>query len=290
MKKREKRKFGIEPYLYVLPAMILFFLFTFYPFLKTVILSFFRINAAGEVINFAGLENYKSILSNSSFRIAVKNSFKFAFVVTPVVLIIGLLLAILANKKTKTSKIYELMFALTMAVSSSVAAMIFKLMYNPTIGILNSWLNTKINWLNDPKVALLALIIIWIWLNVGYNFIFLLSAVRGIPGDIMESCQIDGASFPTKFFKVIIPMVSPTIFYLFITQLAGNLMMSALTLILTEGGPGESTQTMISFMIQQSVNNQNYNDGYAAAIIVFIITAITMLLAMQVEKKGVHYN
>lgn len=287
---KKNKSFKIEPYLYILPAMILFVLFTFYPFVKTFILSFFRVTSGGDVKEFVGVTNYINILNNIDFISAVKNSFKFALIVTPIELLIGLGLSLLANKKNKLSFVYELFFAITMAISSSVAAMIFKLLYNPTIGILNYWFNTSLQWLNDPKIALLSLAIIWIWINIGYNFIFMLSALRGIPKELLESADIDGANFIRRTTKIIIPMISPTIFYLFITQVAGNLMMSALTLILTDGGPQGTTETMLSFMIKQSVNNQNYNAGYAASILVFVITAIVMLISMKAEKRGVHYN
>lgn len=289
-KETKKLKIKLEPYLYILPALILLGVFKYYPFIKSFVLSFFRITSKGHIREFVGLKNYVNILKDVGFRKVVKNSFQFAIVSVPFGMIIGLILSIIANKKRKASPIYELLFALTMAVSSSVAAMVFQLLYNPTIGILNHWLGVKINWLNDSGTALFALTVIWIWLNIGYNFIFMLSAIRGIPEELLESADIDGANFWQKIVKVITPMISPTLFYLFVTQIASSLMMSALTLILTNGGPQGSTGTMIQYMLDQSVNNQNYNAGYAAAMIVFVITGIAMRLAMSVEKKGVHYQ
>ena len=179
---------------------------------------------------------------------------------------------------------------MTMAVSMSVAAMIFQLMYNPTIGVLNYVLGTHFNWLNDKKLAMIAISLIAVWLNIGYNFLFLLSAIRGMSADLLESAELDGANVFQKTTKIILPMISPTVFYLICNSLAKNMMMSGLVLILTQGGPQGSTETMISFMYKQSVNNLNYNDAYAAAVIAFVLTAIAMAFSFSFEKKGVHYN
>ena len=180
-----------------------------------------------------------------------------------------------------------------MAMSMSVSAMIFRLAYNPTIGALNYILGTRINWLNDPKWAMLAVSFIAVWMNIGYNFLFLLAAIRGIPDDILESANLDGAGFFSRTVNVIIPMISPTLFFLICTSLAKNMMMSGLVLIFTNGANMSTTSnidTMISFMYKQAVNNFNYNDAYAAAMIAFALTFVLMLISFRFEKKGVHYN
>ncbi len=289
-----KRKKGlmktIEPFLYLLPAIVFFIAFTYYPFFKTVYSSFFTVDSMGVIKSFVGLENFQNVLSNPAFIQSIKNTFIYVGLSSPVAIGIALMLAIVANQKTKMSPLYELMYAITMAVSLSVAAMIFQLMYNPTIGVLNHLLNTNLNWLNDKKIAMVALSLIAVWMNIGYNFLFLLSAVRGIPQELMESAAIDGANTFQKTTKIILPIISPTVFYLVCSSLARSMMMSALVLILTGGGPQGSTETMISFMYKQSVNNLNYNDAYAAAIIAFLITAVAMAISFSYEKKGVHYN
>ena len=290
--KKSFRK-TIEPYLYLAPALIFFLLFTYYPFIKTISSSFFLVNRMGKWRSFVGFDNYTNVLSNKNFIEAVKNTFIYMFFSAPVSIIIALILAIIANKPTRTSRIYETLFALSMAVSMSVAAMIFKIAYNPTIGALNYILGVKINWLNDPKFAMLSISFISTWLNIGYNFLFLLAAVRGIDVSLLESASIDGASLWRRTISIIIPLVSPTLFFLITTQMAKSMMMSGLVLIFTSSASMSTTanvETMISFMYKQAVNNLNYNDAYASAIIAFIMTFILMLLSFKFEKKGVYYN
>lgn len=289
-KKKKRFTKRIEPFLYLIPAFLFFIAFTYYPFAKTIFNSFFLVDSMGNIKEFVGLENFINVLTNDSFIQSIKNTLVYVVMSSPIAILISLVLAIVANKKTKTSSIYETMFAITMAVSLSVAAMIFQLMYNPTIGLLNTLLHTKFNWLNDKAIAMMAVSFIAVWMNIGYNFLFLLSAVRGIPDELMESADLDGANVFKRTFKIILPIISPTVFYLICNSLAKNMMMSGLILILTEGGPQGSTETMISFMYKQSVNNLNYNDAYAAAIIAFIITGIAMGISFAFEKKGVYYN
>lgn len=308
---RPKKPFAkrIEPWLYLAPAIIFFVMFTYYPFIKTIFSSFFRVNSMGRIVknppdNFIeylkamggrwmGLQNYTRVLGTSAFQVAIKNTFIYVILAAPLSIIIALVLALMANKARKTSVIYETLFAITMAMSMSVAAMIFKLAYNPSIGIVNHMIGMRINWLNDKRYAMVAIGIISTWMNIGYNFLFLLAAVRNIPTEILESYALDGARPFRKTMNIILPLISPTTFFLICTSLAKAMMMSGLVLIFTSGAGLSTTasiDTMISYMYKQAVNNLNYNDGYASAIIAFIITFILMLISFRFEKKGVHYN
>lgn len=186
--KKGKGKLGkrIEPYIYILPALIYFMIFSFYPFAKTIILTFFTVTANGEIKAFAGISNYVHVLTDTLFQKSILNTLIYVVFASPVSILIALILAILANKKTRTSTVYETMFSLTMAMSMSVTAMIFKIMYNPNIGIIDKLLRSKINWLNDEKYAMVSMSFISVWMNIGFNFLFLLAAVRGVPDELLE--------------------------------------------------------------------------------------------------------
>lgn len=286
----KKRKFRVEPYLYLLPALAYFTVFSFFPFIQTVISTFFTVTANGEIKEFAGISNYVRVLGDINFIRSVGNTIIYVILASPVAIVIALILALLANKKTRTSSIYETMFSLSMAMSMSVAAMIFKIMYNPNVGIINKVLGTKINWLNDSTYAMGALSFISVWMNIGFNFLFLLAAIRGVSTEFLESAQIDGASMWQKTKSIILPIISPTVFFLICNSLAKNMMMSGLPIILTEGGPNGSTSTMIYYMYNQAFGNMSYNDAYAAAVITFVLSLIAILISFSFEKKGVHYT
>lgn len=292
LKALKKHKMGrkIEPYMYLLPSLLFFAVFSFYPFIRTIIMSFFTVTSNGQVKEFSGLSNYINVFKDPNFVRSIGNTALYVVLASPVSIIIALVLAILANKKTRTSSIYETMFALTMAMSTSVTAMIFKIMYNPSIGIINKLFMTKINWLNDPKVAMIALSFISVWMNIGYNFLFLLAAIRGVPESLMESANLEGANLFQKVWHIILPIISPTVFFLICNSLAKNIIMAGLPIILTDGGPQGSTTTMIFYMYKQAFGSGNYNNAYAAAVITFIFSLVAILISFAFEKKGVHYQ
>lgn len=290
--RKRKKTLGqkIEPLFWLAPAFLFLGLFSYYPFLKTFFDSFFIVNSMGVIRKFAGLQNYIKILNNAKFIQAIGNTLKFVVFTVPFSVGLSFILAMMANKKRKLSPIYETLFSLPMAMSMSVSAMIFELMFSPTLGIVNAITGSRIQWLNDKNTAMTVVIVIQVWMNLGYNFLFILSAIRGLPVDIFEAAELDGVTPLSKGIKIVMPMVSPTLFFLMCNSLAKMLMMSGLSLILTNGGPSGTTETMISFMYKQTVENANYNAAYASAVIAFFITLVATAITFIYEKKGVNYD
>lgn len=278
-----------EPYLWLLPSMILFGVFTFYPFLSTIIKSLFILDSRGSIMHFVGLENYQRIFMDKSFLKAVLNTLLYVMMTVPVSKIFGFLLAILANKRRKFSAFYETAFSLPMAIASSVIAMIFQLLYVPSLGLINTAFHLKIQWLNDPKIALFSIAVIQIWLSTGYAFLFMLSAVRSVSDDIVESASLEGASALQKIIHIYVPLTSPTMFYLVCSDIAFMMMSMGLINILTQGGPQNSTITMIYYVFRQFSGSGNYTMANPAAVIAFCMTFIVTAISFIWEKRGVHY-
>lgn len=285
-----KSRRAIAPYLWLLPSMLLFILFTFYPFLQTIYKSLFIVDATGHVKRFVGFENYQYILSDQRFLIALKNTIWFVILTVPISKVIGFALAMLANRRRKLSSFYETSFALPMAMAASVMAMIFQLMYVSPLGIIDGILGVDIHWLTDSKYALLAISIIQIWLSSGYAFVFLLSAIRSVPQDIVESASIDGATPLHQVFSIYLPLVSPTMFYLIFTDMAYGMMMMSLVNVLTNGGPSNSTLTLMQYIFRQFNATGNYTNANPAAVITFLLTFLITMATFIWEKKGVHYQ
>lgn len=288
--KRTSLKKVLEPYCWLLPAFALFIPFTFLPFLQTVYKSFFIVDSMGTLKRFVGFENYLYILKDETFVKAVINTLVYVILTVPVSKILGMLLALLANKRRKTSFLYETSFALPMAMAVSVTAMIFQLLYVPSLGFINGVTGLKINWLTDPKYAMIAIAVIQIWLSTGYVFIFMLAAVRSVPKDMIESASIDGAGPFRQLFQIYLPLTTPTMFYLIITDISYSMMMMSLVSVLTDGGPKNATITIMYYIFKQIGAAGNYTNANPAAIIAFIMTLAATLLGFLWEKKGVHYS
>ncbi|WP_304427817.1 carbohydrate ABC transporter permease [uncultured Clostridium sp.] len=290
LKSKIKLRKKIEPYFYLIPTFIIFTLFVFYPFIKTIIMSMSTTNIRGQIKDFIGLENFKEILTSPEFYNSIFVTFKFVLIVAAPSVIIGFLLALLANNKLKGSRIYELMFSLPMAIASAPAAIIWTMIFHPTNGVLNHLLGTQIGWLTNSKFALISVAIVTIWLNIGLNFIFLLTGLRNIPNELIESAAIDGANYLTKVKNIIIPMVSPQMFLVVFMNLINAFQAFGQIKLLTQGGPGDSTNVLVHSIYREAFFNGRFEMACAQALILFVIMMIVTLLQFKFEKKGVHYQ
>ena len=288
VQKRKARQW--KPYLWLLPALLLFAVFPFYPFIETIWKSLFMVDLTGNPKRFVGLENYTYILSDEKFLTALKNTIFFVLMTVPVSKVFGFILAILANKRRRFSSFYETSFALPMALASSVVAMIFQLLYVSPLGIVNGLTGLNIPWLTEARYALFSIAVIQIWLSTGYSFVFLLSAVRSVPQELVESAAIDGASSFRKVFSIYIPLTTPTIFYLVFTDIAFGMMMMSLVNVLTGGGPNDATMTLMQYIFRQISASGNYTNANPAAVVTFFLTFVVTMATFIWEKKGVYYQ
>lgn len=287
---RRKSFKRLEPFFYLIPAGILIVLFTYYPFFKSLYQSFFLVNEFGEQGRFVGFENYEYLFKDPTFVKAIWHTFVYAFVTVPGSIVVGLILALLARKRLKFAPLYESMYLVPMAMSLSVTAMIFQFVLNPTLGAFNKITGSNIGWFTNEKWAFVCILLVQIWMNIGFNFLFLLTALRGIPDDILESAEIDGARYFRKLFRIILPLISPTVFFLVVTSLAKSMTSAGLVMILTNGGPNGSTEVIVSYLYKAAIINQDNNIGNAATMVGFLICFVMILGSFLYEKKAVTYT
>lgn len=280
----------LEPYLYLIPCLLGFWIFMFYPFIKTIFLSFNITNANGEAVEFVGFDNYKELFLSQDFISSIGVTLKFVVITAIPAIIIGLALAILANKKLKGSKVYEIMFAMPMAVSSSAAAVVWMLLFHPSIGVFNYILKSQIGWLTDEKIALFSVALVTVWLNIGLNFIFILTGLKNIPDELNESAQIDGAKMGRKFFKLTLPLISPTLFFVVFINMINSFQSFAQIKLLTSGGPANSTNVIVHEIYREAFFNNRFETACAESIILFFIILLITLIQLKFEKKGVYYS
>lgn len=289
---RKKKKNPIAPYLYLIPCMLVFAIFIFWPFLKTVVYSFTLTNTRGQPIEFVGFDNYIRQFTSPQFRNSLKVTFIFAPLVGIPTFIIGYFLAALASDKLRGSRIYEVMYSLPMAVASAPASAIwlFLLSSGPN-GIVNWLLGTEIRWLFDPKYALFAVAVVTIWLNIGANFIFLLTGFRNVPQELIESSRIDGAGYFTRLFRVITPVASPQIFFVIFLNIVTSFQSFAQIRLLTpNGGPGYSTNVLIYSIYQSAIRDSRYETAFTQSVVLFLIILVITLIQFKTEDKVVHYQ
>lgn len=290
MKGRRRKGEGIEPYLYLLPSLVLFGTFTYFPFLKTIYLSLSMTNVRGKVIEFVGFENYREVLTSPEFMNSIWITFKFVLLVGVPSILLGLILALLASIKMKGSRVYELMFSAPMAIASAPAAIVWMMIFHPTNGILNYLVQKEVGWLTDPKIAIFAVALVTVWLNLGVNFIFLLTGLRNIPEELVESASVDGANYIQKLFKVILPMLSPQLFFVLFMNLISSFQAFGQIKLLTQGGPGDSTNVIVHSIYREAFFNGRFEIACVQSLVLFLIMLVFTLIQFKFEQKGVHYQ
>ena len=279
----------IHPYFYLVPSMLIFAVFLFYPFFKTIYLSLYKTNKMGEAKLFVGLENYKALLSSPSFHNSLKVTLIFVSVVVIGSMLLGLVAAVLCNKAFPGIRFFSTAYALPMAIASSSAAMIFQIMLHPAVGIVNKLLNLDINWLNDPKTALWCVAILTAWLNSGINFLYFSAGLGNIDETIYERASVDGASGIQQFFSLTLPGLSPIMFYTLVVNIIQAFQSFGQIKILTEGGPNESTNVIVYSIYRDAFFNYRFGSAAAQSVILFLIVMVITLIMFRMEKKGVKY-
>lgn len=284
-----KKKWNVTPYFYLIPSLLVFGVFLFYPFFKTVYLSLYKTNKMGQAKLFVGLGNYKELLSSPSFLNSLKVTLIFVLIVVVGSMFLGLVAAVLCNKAFPGIQFFSTAYALPMAIASSSAAMIFQIMLHPSVGIVNKLLGLNINWLNDPKTALYCVAILTAWLNSGINFLYFSAGLGNIDETIYERASVDGASGIQQFFSLTLPGLSPIMFYTLVVNIIQAFQSFGQIKILTEGGPNESTNVIVYSIYRDAFFNYRFGSAAAQSVILFIIIMLITLVMFRMEKKGVTY-
>lgn len=284
----EKMKQG-NAYLYLIPCFLIFGVFLFYPFVKTIYLSFYKTDKLGQAKLFVGAENYTDLFTSKSFYNSLFVTLIFVVIVVVGSMLIGLIAAVLCSKAFPGIRFFSTSYALPMAIASSGAAMIFKIILNPTIGILNKMTGLDINWINDPKYALICVAVLTAWLNSGINFLYFSAGLGNIDDTIYERASVDGASAVQKFFRLTLPGLSPIMFYTLVVNIIQAFQSFGQVKILTQGGPGESTNLIVYSIYRDAFFNYKFGSAAAQSVVLFMIIMLLTLIMFRVEKKGVKY-
>ena len=289
--KAAKTRFSLEsicPYLYILPSLLLFSLFVFFPFAKTLFLSLSLTDQAGSAIDFVGLDNFRSVLLGSSSRdfwFSMGVTLRYAAMVVTSSIVLGLICAILANESFRGRGLVRTVFAMPMSISSACIAVIGVFALNPTMGIVNSLLGTSIKWLRDIHYALPSVAAVTVWMNIGLNFIFLIAALQNVDEALYEAGAIEGANFFQKHWHITLPCVSPTLFFLLIINVINAFQAYAQIRLMTQGGPGKYTRTIIYAIYLEAFQNNRYGMSAAMSVVLFIILFVLTLIQFKMEKK-----
>lgn len=292
-KKIGKEKIKLEyvaAFLFLLPNIIGFIIFTLWPMIYSFFLGFVKWGLINEA-SFVGLDNYKEIFRDNIFWVCLKNTAVYSFVKVPLNLFLSLLLAILLNQEIKGRNFFRTIAFLPAVCSSVAVAIIWKpLLESTQNGLINHMLGfigiSPIPFLSSTTWALPSVIGVGIWKELGYFMIIYLAGLQGIPSSYYEAASIDGANARTKFFNITLPLLAPTTFFAFVTSLIGSFQIFDLTSVLTTGGPANSTNTLVMYIYQNGF--RWFRMGYASslALILFVIIFTVTMIQSKLSNRN----
>ncbi|OLS40710.1 carbohydrate ABC transporter permease [Bacillus sp. MRMR6] len=288
-------KEDLAGYAFIAPMFIGTSVLVLFPILSSFVLSFTNWNfvAGYENAKFVGFENFSKLLTNALFLKGLLNNVILILAI-PITLMLSLGLAVIINKYVYLKDMFKVIYFMPFISSIVAVAVVFQVLFHPTKGPINQFLMTigienPPGWIADVSFALPSVMLIMIWTGIGFNLIIYLAGLQNIPKELYEAAQIDGATAWSQFTKITIPLVSPTTFLLFVTGVISSFKVFDLIIVLTNGGPANSTITPVVYLYQQAFIE--LKTGYASAIslVMFVIILIITYIQFIGQKKWVNY-
>ena len=271
--------------LFVLPALVGTFIFIIIPIICSFTLSFTEWDLLND-ITFVGLDNYKSVLSESEFLQILINTFVYAISTTLFAVIIPLIIASILNAKIRGAEAFKTIYFLPFITPAVVIAIVWAWIFDPNIGLVNNLLNTHYSWLYSTKLAMPILIFISVWKLIGYNVVLFLTGFSTINQDVYEAAKIDGANNKQTFLKITVPLLKPTIYFVTTVTAISSFQIFDLIYVMTQGGPAGSTDVIVYSIYKYAFEYFDIGKSCALAYILFVIILVLALIQKKFQKTN----
>lgn len=294
-KKNKKANNTLIAYSFILPNLIGFVIFTFMPIVFALILSFCEWNAGNSNIRFVGLQNYITMFTKDrSFPIALRNTIYYTVFTVPITLIVALLLAILMNKPIKGKVFFRSCFFFPYIASLVAVAVVWMAIFNPDKGPINQLLirigvTNPPRWAASQKWAMPTIIGLTVWKNMGYYMIVYLAGLQGVPRELYEAAQIDGAGRWKQFTNVIWPCITHTTFFVVMMLIITTFKSYDIMYITTQGGPGEATKVLAYHIYNSAFVSLKFGYASSVAMVLMLIVVVISIAEFKVERKFTEY-
>ena len=279
----------LMPYLYIAPITFFAIATSYVPFVRTLAFSIFRVGRDARLIEFVGTQNFRQVFAREDFAISLVATLRLTIMYVPTSIVLATLLAFLVHSLGNRGRLPQFIFTAPMAVPMASASLIFKTILNPNIGIVNSLLGIDFAWFWHRTHAMLGVLVLHLWVGLGFDFLMMLLALRRVPGDVQEAAMLDGAGALARFVHVQLPLAMPTVVFVVCTNIVLAMMTVTPILVITEGGPFRATWTLLYSMYVFGYGSQNYSVAAVYSVAVLVATAIFVLIAFTIDK-GVYYE
>lgn len=277
-----KKKQGKYAALFLFPYLTIFFIFRLGPSIAGLFISLTNWKLASKP-RFIKFDNFIKLFKDDYFYISVINTFKFFIIILPILICGSLLLALLLNQKMKFKNAARAISIIPYVLIPAVVGIMWTWLYDNNFGILNYYIKklggSTVYWLTDEKMAMLSVSIVVIWSYLGYNMVLFLAGLQGIPRELYEAAQIDGATKIKTFFKITLPLLSSVTSMVVTLTLVNVVQLFDQIFVMTKGGPGTATLTMVQYLYTSAF--QNYNLGYGATVEVMVLIILAIMIFVQ---------
>lgn len=274
----------LEILFFVAPALLVFLFFVVWPIIKAVQFSVYRWKGYGPLVDFVGLKNYASVLQNDVFTGAFTHNIIIVVLSILIQLPLGLAIALLLNRKMWGQGVLRTIIFVPYVLAEVIAGVVWFQLLQPQYGVIDTILSAvgisgpEEGWLGTPDVALYTVIAVLTWKYLGLAVILFLAGLQGVPEELYEAAQIDGATWWQVQRKITIPLLGPTVRTWAFLSMIGSLQLFDMVWILTGGGPANATTTMATFLVNEGTKRQNYGIASAASVILFVVALVMALL------------
>lgn len=291
--KKLNRRNTLIAYSFLLPNFIGFLVFTLIPVLAAFVLSFLEWDTANPMV-FVGLKNFAKLFKDETFKISFWNTIYYAIGSVPLTLICSLALAVILNRGFRGIKVFRAVFFFPYVTSIIAVAVVWNMLFHPSMGPINQVLmaigiKNPPGWTSSTEWAMPAIILVSIWRNMGYYMVLYLAGLQGIPRELYEAATVDGATSWQKFKRITIPMLTPTTFFVSIMLTISCFKIFDLVQLMTDGGPGRSTNVLVYHIYNQAFLNFKFGYSSAISMVLFAIVLIITIVQFRMEKKWVNY-
>lgn len=287
--RTRKIKKIVIPLIFIAPVLIINILFFCLPFLQSLLMFFFEWPLLGEK-TFIGLENYRELFADEQFRVSLVFTLKYTLMVTPALFLVAFVLALLIDGRFKGVTLFRSIYFSPVVISMTSCSLIWLWIYNDLYGILNYILqkfhiiDESILWMGEAKTSLPAIVFMITWKMSGFSMLIILAAFQSVDIQVYESASIDGASKMKQFFHITLPIIRPQVGLALIMSVIGSVLAFEQFLIMTKGGPTETTTTLVHYIYNTSFKYYNFGYGSAMTMILLIIMLVLSVAQMRLLK------
>ena len=293
MKMTLRKQRLIVPYLFIFPAIALFLVFMVYPLLKGFEISFFNWSIMpNKPSEFVGLQNYIQAFKDPIARIAFKNTLLYTFITVPAQMIIAMAVALLINSINRGKVFFRTIYYIPVITSWVIVSLLFRYLFQSPQGVINYFLvdvfhvaSKSIPWLQQASTAMIPIMGLGIWKGIGWSMIIYLAALSTIPHELLEAASIDGANTWQRFWSITLPLIGPTVVFTLVMLLIGGFNVFISVYLITNGGPMQQTEVLLSYMYHQSFDFLEFGYGAALSFLMAFLIVTASVLQMKFLRR-----